>query len=70
MLASTAPENLGNIKSESQEVPLSWLNVQQTGTVKPVMLASSSKLLRINDDKWSSQVRNLVKFWEQKRRDP
>ena len=36
VLASTASENPGNAKSESQNVPLSSLNVQQTGTAKPV----------------------------------
>ena len=57
-LASTASENPGNAKSESQKVPLSLLNVQQTGTEKPVMLASSSNSTEWNnDDKWSSQVR-------------
>ena len=58
VLASTASENPENTKSESQEVPLSPLNVQQTGTVRPVMLASSSNSSEWNnDDKWSSQVR-------------
>ena len=58
VLASTASENPENIKSESQKVPLSSLNVQQTGTGKPVMLASSSNSSEWNnDDKWSSQVR-------------
>ena len=55
VLTSTASENPGNTKSESQNVPLSSLNVQQTGTGRPVMLASSSEWN--NDDKWSSQVR-------------
>ena len=59
VLASTASENPGNTKSESQNVPLSSLNVQQTGTEKPVMLASSSNSSEWNnDDKWSCQVRN------------
>ena len=58
VLASTASENPVNTKSESQNVPLSSLNVQQTGTEKPVMLASSSNSSEWNnDDKWSSQVR-------------
>ena len=56
VLASTASENPGNTKSESQEVPLSSLNVQQTGTARPVMLASSSKYSEWNfDDKWFTQ---------------
>ena len=60
MLASTASENPGNTKSESQKVPLRSLNVQQTGTVRPAMLASSSNSSEWNnDDKWSSQVRKL-----------
>ena len=58
VLASTACENPVNTKSESQKVPLSSLNVQQTGTGKPLMLASSSNSSEWNnDDKWSSQVR-------------
>ena len=58
VLASTASENPGNTKSESQEVPLSSSNVQQTGTERPVMLASSSNSSEWNnDDKWSSQMR-------------
>ena len=60
MLASTASENPVNTKSESQKVPLRSLNVQQTGTVRPAMLASSSNSSEWNnDDKWSSQVRKL-----------
>ena len=58
VLASTASENPGNTKSESQKVPLSSLNVQQTGRVNPVILDSSSNSSEWNnDDKWSSQVR-------------
>ena len=58
VLASTASENPVNTKSESQKVPLSSLNMQQTGTGKPVTLASSSNSSEWNnDDKWSSQVR-------------
>ena len=45
VLASTASESPGNTKSESQKVPLSSLNVQQTGTGKPV----SNKFV-IDDD--------------------
>ena len=56
VLASTASESLGDTKSESQNVPLSSLNVQQTGTVRPVLGASSSNYSEWNiDDKWSSQ---------------
>ena len=58
VLASTASENPVNTKSEGQKVPLSPLNVQLTGTVKPVLLASSSNSSEWNnDDKWSSQGR-------------
>ena len=58
VLASIASENPGNTKSESQKVLLSSLNVQQTGTGRPVMLASSSNSSEWNnDDKWSSQMR-------------
>ena len=57
VLASTASESLGQTKSESQNVPLSSLNVQQTGTGIPVLGASSSNYTEWNiDDKWSSQV--------------
>ena len=57
VLASIASEK-GNTKSESLNVPLSSLNVHQTGTGRPVMLASSSNSSEWNnDDKWSSQVR-------------
>ena len=58
VLASTASENPENTNSESQKVLLSSLNVQQTGTGRPVMLASSSNSSEWNnDDEWSSQVR-------------
>ena len=42
VLASTASESPGKTKSESQKVLLGSLNVQQTGTWRPVMDASSS----------------------------
>ena len=43
---------------KGQNVPLSSLNVQQTGTGRPVMLAKSSNSSEWNnDDKRSSQVR-------------
>ena len=42
VLASTASESLVKTKSESQNVPLSSLNVQQTRTGRPVLGASSS----------------------------
>ena len=58
VLASTASENLGCTKSESQNVPLSSLNVQQTGTERTVTLANSSNSPEWNtDEKLSSQVR-------------
>ena len=57
VLASTASEIPVKTKSESQNVPLSSLNVQQTSTVRPVLGASSSNYSEWNiDDKWSSQV--------------
>ena len=57
VLASTASESRAKSKSESQNVPLSSLNVQQTSTVRPVLDASSSNYSEWNiDDKWSSQV--------------
>ena len=57
VLASTASESPGKTKSESQNVHLSSLNVQQTSTGRPVLGASSSNYSEWNiDDKWSSQV--------------
>ena len=56
VLASTASESPGKTKFESQKVPLSSLNEQQTRTGRPVMGASSSNYSEWNiDDKWSSQ---------------
>ena len=56
VLASTALESPGKTKSESHNVPLGSLNVQQTGTGRPVMLSSSSNSSEWNtDEKWSSQ---------------
>ena len=58
VLASTASESPGKTRSESQNVPLSSLNVQQPRTGRPVLVASSSNYSEKNiDDKWSSQVR-------------
>ena len=55
-LAWTASESPEKTKSESQNVPLSSLKVQQTSTVRPVSGASSSNYSEWNiDDKWSSQ---------------
>ena len=57
VLASTASESPRKTKSESQNVPLSSLNVQQTSTGRPVLGASSSNYSEWNiEDKWSSQV--------------
>ena len=56
VLASTASESPGKTRSESQNVPLSSLNEQQTRTGRPVMGASSSNYSEWNiDDKWSCQ---------------
>ena len=56
VLASTASESARKTKSESQKVPLSSLNEQQTRTGRFVMGATSSNYLEWNiDDKWSSQ---------------
>ena len=56
VLASTASESPVKTKSESQNVPRSSLNEQQTRTGRPVMGASSSNYLERNiDDKWSSR---------------
>ena len=52
MLASTASESLVKTKSESQTVPLSALNEQQTRTGRPVISNYSEWNI---DDKWSSQ---------------
>ena len=58
MLASTVSESLVKTKSESQNVPLSSSNVQETSTMRPVLGASSSNSSEWNnDDKWSSEVR-------------
>ena len=47
-----------NTESESQKVPLSSFNVQQTSTGRPVLGASSSNSSEWNNDNmWSSQVR-------------
>ena len=57
-LCPSASDSQENTKSESQKVPLSSLNVQQTSTGRPVLGASSSNSSEWNnDDKWSSQVR-------------
>ena len=57
VLVSTASESSVKAKSESQNVPLSSLNMQQTSSVRPVLYASSSNYSEWNiDDKWSSQV--------------
>ena len=54
--ASTS-ESPEKTKSESQNVPLTSLNVQQTSTGRPVLGASSSNYSEWNiDNKWSSQV--------------
>ena len=58
VLASTASESLGKTKSDSQKVPLSSLNEQQTSTVKLVMGAGSSNYSEWNiDDMLCSQER-------------
>ena len=70
VLASIASENPGDTKSESQNVPLSSPIVQQTGTGRTVMLASSSNSSEWNnDDKLSSQVRKSGENVEKVRRD-
>ena len=57
VLASTASESPEKTTYESQYVPLISLNVQQTGTERPVLGGSSSSYSEWNiDDKWSSQV--------------
>ena len=56
VLASTAPESPGKTRHESQNIPLSLLDEQQTRTGRPVMGASSSNYSEWNiDDKWFSQ---------------
>ena len=56
VLSSTASENRVNTKSESQNVPLSSLNVQQPRMGRPVMGARSSDYSEWDiDEKWSSQ---------------
>ena len=57
VLAPTASESSVKTRSESQNVLLSSLNVQQTSTVRPVLGASSSNYSEWNiDKKWSYQV--------------
>ena len=57
VLASTASESPEKTRHASQNVPLSSLNVQQTGTGRPVLGANSSNYSEWKiDDKWSSQV--------------
>ena len=57
VLAPTASESSEKTRSESQKVPVSSLNVQQTSTVRPVLGASSSNYSEWNiDKKWSYQV--------------
>ena len=57
VLVSIASESSVKAKSESQNVPLSSLNMQQTSSVRPVLGASSSNYSEWNiDDKWTSQV--------------
>ena len=57
VLASTASESLEKTKSESQNIPLSSLNVQQTRTGRLVVVASSSNYSEWNiGDKWCSEV--------------
>ena len=64
-LSSIASENPVDTKSECQNVPLSSLNVQQTGSGRPVLLASSSNSSEWNnDDKWSSQVKKSGEMWD------
>ena len=71
VLASTASESPGKTKSESQNVPLSSLDEQQTRTGRLVMGASSSNYSEWNiDDKCLLKSGNLVKCWEQERGDP
>ena len=61
VLASTASESLVKTKSQSQNVPLSSLNVQQTST--GVLGVSSSNYSEWNiDDKWSPQVWKSVEM--------
>ena len=55
VLASTASDSPVCTKSESQNVPLRSLNVEQTRTGRPVMGASSNYSEWNIDDKWSSQ---------------
>ena len=56
VLVSTASESPVKTRSESQKVPLSSSNVQQTSAGRPVLGASSSNYSEWNiDEKWSSQ---------------
>ena len=61
VLASTASQNPVNTKSESQKIPLSSLNVQQTGTVKPVNAGLLTKLFRM--EQWRQVVFSSAEIW-------
>ena len=71
VLASTASENPGNTKSESQKVPLSSLNVQLTGTGNPLLLlAHQTPQNGTMTTNGLLKCGNLVKCRKQVRGDP
>ena len=61
VLASTASESPGKAKSESQNVPLSSVHVQQTSTGRPGLDASSFRQLRM--EHWWKVVFSRVEIW-------
>ena len=70
VLASTASESPGKIRSESQ-IPLSSWNEQQPRTGRPVLGSSSLDYSEWNiDDKWSSQEWKSGEMLEARTGDP
>ena len=67
VLASTASENLEDTKSESQNVLPSSLNVQLTGTGKPVTLAHQTPQNGTMTTSGLLNCGNLMRCWEQVR---
>ena len=71
VLASIASESQGNTKSESQNVPLSSLNVQQTSTGRSVMGASSSDWNKHGETRiWQVCNRWWYGLWHRHRIEP
>ena len=64
VLAWTASESPGNTKSDSQNVPLSSLNVQQTSSGRPGETCDERKLIKLIRLKhWRKVVFSRVEIW-------